>query len=394
MNYQNQPISAKMPEQRGSGIKWFLIIPVILCIAGAFTFYLRAQTGRSLAASTARLDVEQVSVTHPQVGKSDSDISLPATLQGYSESPIYARTSGYIAHWYADIGTHVHEGQLLAEIESPEVDQELSQARSNLSQSKANFVLAEVTAKRYRELISTNSVSQQEVDQNNQNFDAQKANVQAATANVSRLEQLQSFEKVQAPFDGIITQRRTDIGDLINAGNSGTGAELFQIAKINVMRVFVSVPESYSGQISNGLKATLDLISLPGQSFEGAVTRSSHAIAPESHTLLTEIDVPNLSGKLMPGAYAQVHIHLKSPVQPLTVPIGAVLFQAVGPQLAVVNSRNQIELHKITLGRDFGNKIEIASGITQKDQIVSSPPDYLVNGMPVNVEKSASADGN
>jgi RND family efflux transporter MFP subunit len=389
MSNQTQATQPAKTETSEGGIKWFLFIPVVLCAFGMVTFFLRAQTTKRLAASTSALDTEPVTVTHAQQGAPDSEITLPSTLQGYSDSPVYARTNGYIAHWYADIGTHVHQGQLLAQIESPEVDQELNQARAALSQTQANLVLAGITAKRYQELIPTNAVAQQEVDQNNQNLDAQKAGVQAAAANVNRLEQMQSFEKVVAPFDGVITQRRTDIGDLINAGNSGMGAELFRISKINVMRVFVPVPESYSDQISNGLKATLELIALPGQQVEGTVTRSSHSISLDSNTLLTEIDVPNPSGKLLPGAYAEVHVHLKAPVNHLVVPVGAILFQAAGPQIAVVNGRNQIELRKVALGRDFGNTIEITNGIIESDRIVASPPDYLVNGMQVAIQPPA-----
>jgi RND family efflux transporter MFP subunit len=392
MTNQPQTTQPVRTETSRGGIKWFLLIPAILCVLGTVTYFLRAQESKKLAAGTSALDTEPVTLTHAQKGAPDSEISLPSTLQGYSDSPVYARTSGYVGHWYADIGTHVHQGELLAQIESPEVDQELNQARATLSQTQANLVLAGITAKRYQELIPTNAVAQQEVDQNNQNLDAQKAGVQAAIANVNRLEQMQSFEKVIAPFDGVITQRRTDIGDLINAGNSGMGAELFRISKIDIVRVFVPVPESYSDQISNGLKATLELIALPGQQFEGTVTRSSHSISIDSHTLLTEIDVPNPSGKLLPGAYAQVHIHLNAPVQHLVVPVGAVLFQAAGPQIAVVNGNNQIELHKVALGRDFGNTIEITNGITESDRIVASPPDYLVNGMQVTIQPAAGGE--
>jgi RND family efflux transporter MFP subunit len=371
-------------------MKWFLSIPAALAIFGALAFHLRAHSGEALAATTQTMEAEQVSVTHPRVGKPDNDLSLPSTLQAYSDSPIYARTSGYIAHWYADIGTHVHEGQLLAVIESPEVDQELNQARAALSQEQANVTLAGVTAKRYQELIGTNAVAQQQVDQNNHNLDAQRASLQSAMANVKRLEDLQSFEKVTAPFAGVITQRLTDVGNLINAGNSGIGAQLFRIAKIDVVRVFVPVPEIYSSQITNGLHASLDLIQLPNRQFAGVVTRSSHSIDATSHTLLTEIDVPNPSGQLMPGAYANVHIHLANQIQHLVIPTGAVLFQAAGPQVAVVNANNQVELHKVSIGRDFGNTIEITGGLSASDQVIASPPDYLVDGMRVTVQTSSS----
>ena len=385
----HQPTQPEPRSQSSSAIKWFLLIPVVLVLLGALTFYLRGRSNKVLAATTQAMEAEPVTVTHPEVGKADDDLALPSTLQAYSDSPIFARTSGYIAHWYADIGTHVHQGQLLAVIESPEVDQELNQARATLNQTQANLTLAGITAQRYQDLIGTNAVAQQQVDQNNQDLSAQQAGLQAAMANVKRLEELQGFEKVTAPFDGVITQRLTDVGNLINAGNSGVNAQLFRISKIDVVRVFVPVPEIYSDQITNGLRASLDLIQLPNQQFTGTVTRSSHAIDPASHTLLTEIDVPNPSGQLMPGAYANVHLHLATQVQHLVIPTGAVLFQATGPQVAVVSSNNQVELHKVSIGRDFGNTIEIIGGITLSDRIIASPPDYLVDGMHVSIQPPA-----
>jgi RND family efflux transporter MFP subunit len=354
-------------------------------------FYSRAQREKALIHATQKLDIEPVTVVYPQKGAPDSDLSLPATLQAYSDSPIFARVDGYVSHWYTDIGSHARQGQLLALIDSPTVDQELNQARAMLSQAGANLTLARITAERYRELIKTDAVSQQDVDQANQNLDAQSANVQAASANVNRLEQLQGFEKVVAPFDGIITQRRTDIGHLINAGNGGADSELFRMSKFDVVRVFVTVPEAYSEGIVDGLKATLDLTELPNHSFSGAVVRSTHAITSDSHTLEVEIDVPNPTGKLMPGAYAQVHIHLPVAMPPLLVPSEAVLYQEAGPQVAVVTQSNQVELHKVSLGRDFGNTIEITGGIDEHNSIIASPPDYLVNGMKVSIQSPSES---
>jgi RND family efflux transporter MFP subunit len=391
MTNQSQSSQPANPKPARSGIKWFLLIPVALCIFGSITFYLRAQNEKKLATNTQALEAEPVSVMHAQLSAPDTDLALPATLQAYSDSPIFARTNGYVSHWYADIGTRVHGGQLLALIDSPEVDQELNQARAALGQARATLTLANITAKRYQSLINTNAVAQQDVDSNNQNFDAQTANVQAMSANVSRLEQMQGFEKVVAPFDGIITQRLTDIGNLINAGNGGNGQQLFRMSKIDVVRVFVTVPEAYSEQIVDGTKATLDLTELPNQHFDGKVTRSNHSIDLTSHTLLVEIDVPNPTGKLMPGAYANVHLHLTVPVRPLIVPSGSVLYQAAGPQLAIVNQNNQVELRKVGLGRDFGNTIEITSGIGESESIISNPPDYLVDGMKVSVQPASGA---
>jgi RND family efflux transporter MFP subunit len=386
MTEHNASSSSSLANGRRRGVAFFLLIPVGLCVAGAITLFLRAQESNKLTATTHALEAESVSVVHPQMGASNTDLALPGTLQAYSDSPIFARTNGYIGHWYSDIGARVHQGQLLAMIESPEVDQELNQARASLSQVHANLTLAGITAKRYQDLIGTNAVAQQEVDTNNQNLDAQKANLQAANANVSRLEQLQGFERVVAPFDGIITQRRTDIGDLVNAGNGGAAFELFTISKIDVVRIFVPVPEMYSEQIKNGLKATLELTALPGKQFDGAVVRSSHSIDAGSHTLLTEIDVPNPTGQLMPGAYAEVHLKASAPVSTLIIPSGAVLYQAAGPQVAIVTAKNQVALKKVRLGRDFGTTIEITGGISKDDAVVASPPDYLVDGMPVALQ--------
>jgi RND family efflux transporter MFP subunit len=388
-NKQSQSPQSRDPKHARNSIKWFLLIPAVLCLSGVITFFMRAQDSKKLNATTQGLQAESVAVSHPQPGTPDTDLALPATLQAFSDSPIYARTNGYVSHWYADIGTHVRQGQLLAQIESPEVDQELNQARAALAQAQANLTLADITAKRYQSLITTNAVSQQDVDSNNQNFDSQKANVQAASANVSRLEQLQGFEKVIAPFNGVITQRLTDIGDLINAGNGGTGFQLFRIAKIDVVRTFVTVPETYSQQIVDGLKATLRVTSLPNEKFTGTVIRNNHSIDVASHTLLVEIDVPNPTGKLMPGAYAEVDMHVPVPVRSLVISSGSVLYQAAGPQVAVVNQNSQVELRKVGLGRDFGSTIEITSGLNASDSIITSPPDYLVDGMKVAVQPAS-----
>jgi RND family efflux transporter MFP subunit len=383
------PHEMKSRPRRGK-ILWFLVIPVTLCVLGAITFIRRAQSQKRLTATTQMLEVQSVSVIHAQPSPPETDLALPATLQAYSDSPIYARTDGYVRRWYADIGAHVHHGQLLAVIDSPEIDQQLNQARAALGQAQATMKLAGITAGRYQGLINTDAVSQQDVDMNNQNLDAQKANTQAASANVSRLEQMQGFEKVTAPFDGTITQRLTDIGNLINAGNGGIGHELFRIANINVIRAYVTVPETYSGQVVNGMKATLQVTGLANQQFTGSVIRNSHAIAINSHTLLVEIDVPNPTGKLMPGAYAEAHIHVPLPVRSLLVPGGAVLYQAAGPQIAVVNQASQVELHSVALGRDFGSTIEVTNGVSSGDAIIASPPDYLVNGMKVSAHDTSA----
>jgi RND family efflux transporter MFP subunit len=382
----------KVSAIKKSAIKWFLVIPALLLFGGAAVLLLRSRESRALAATNAASIAEPVSVTYPQQRAANGDISLPSTLQAYADSPIYARTSGYLAHWYVDIGTHVRQGQLLAVIQSPEVDQELNQARAMLSQTRANVTLAEVTAKRYQDLIHTNAVAQQEVDTSSQSLSAQQAALQANDANVKRLEQMQSFERVVAPFDGVITQRLINEGDLINAGNGGNGAQLFRISKISTMRVFIPVPEVYGSQITPGLKAELTLTELPKDKFDGAVVRTSHSIDPGSHTLLTEIDVPNPTGKLLPGAYANVHLQLAHQPQELVVPTGAVLFQAAGPQVVIVDANNRLELRKVTVGNDLGNTIQITGGLATTDRIVASPPDYVVNGMPAAIQSQAGGN--
>jgi len=379
-------------RSKGKRLLWLLVIPALLACSAFVTAYARRTSTESLAATTKTLALQNVNVIHAELGSPVTDLMVPGFVQAFSESPVYARTNGYLRVWNADIGAQVHKGQLLAVIEAPEVDQELSHARAMLAQARANLELATVTSSRYRELIKSNSVSQQEVDNNNQNLNSQTANVQAASAEVGRLEQLQGFEKIYAPFDGVITARKTDVGDLINAGNSGVGAELFRISDITTMRVYVNVPEVYSEAIAPGVRASMEVASLSNRQFTGTVARSSHAIGMNSRTLLTEVDVPNPKGDLFPGAYAQVHFHLSLKAVPLVLPGNTILFQAQGPQVGVVNSQNHVELRNVTLGRDFGNKVEIVGGMSQADAVIANPPDYLVDGMSVVVQ-TAQAGG-
>jgi RND family efflux transporter MFP subunit len=375
----------------GKRLLWFLLVPAVLVTSAFMGAKARQKTSQQLNATTKSLEVQTVNVIHPQRGKSSSDLTLPGMIQAFSQSPIYARVDGYVRTWYVDIGTHVTKGQLLAEIDAPEVDQQLNQARAMLKQADTSLALAKVTAPRYQELVKTNSVSQQEVDQNNQNLAAQTANVQAASAAVSRLEQMQGFEKIVAPFDGVITLRKTDFGDLVNAGNAGVGRELFRISQNNIVRVFVTVPEEFSKQVKPGTKASMDLTELPNRHFAAAVTRTTDTIDVNSRTLTVELDVPNPSGELLPGAYANVHFSLPLGAAPLVLPSSTILFQADGPQVGLVNSQNQVELRKVTLGHDFGDTIQILSGVRLTDAAIANPPDSITNGMRVAVQ---SASGN
>jgi RND family efflux transporter MFP subunit len=386
---ERNDVMTRHSSRSGKRLLWFLMIPVVLVTSAFIGAQARNNTSQQLRTTTNSLDVQTVNVIHPQRGQSGSDLTLPGMIEAFSQSPIYARVDGYVRTWYADIGTHVTKGQLLAEIDAPEVDQQLNQARALQQQAETTLALAKVTAPRYQELIKTNSVSQQEVDQNNQNLASQTANVQAAEAAVSRLEQMQGFEKVIAPFDGVITLRKTDFGHLVNAGNAGVGRELFRISQNNIVRVFVTVPEEFSKEVRTGTKATMDLTELPNRHFPAAVTRTADAIDVTSRTLTVELDVPNLSGELLPGAYATVHFKLPLKVVPLVLPSSTVLFQAAGPQVGLVNSQNQVELRKVMLGHDFGDTIEIVSGIHQADSVIANPPDFLTDGMHVAVQSGS-----
>ncbi len=387
---QTQDLSKDNSPRSGNRLLWFLVIPVLLAGSAFFGMKTRQEENQQLANTTKELDVQPVHVIHAERGKSSSDLTLPGMIQAFSQSPVYARVDGYVRTWYVDIGAHVTKGQLLAEIDAPEVDQQLNQARAMLNQAQTSLALAKVTAPRYQELIKTNSVSQQEVDQNNQNLAAQEANVQAATAAVGRLEQMQSYEKIVAPFDGVITERKTDFGDLVNAGNAGVGRELFRISQNNVVRVFVTVPEEFSTQVKPGTRASMDVISLPNRHFAASVTRTADSIDITSRTLTVELDVPNPSGELLSGAYANVHFQLPLNVVPLVLPSSTILFQADGPQVGIVNSQNQVELRKVTLGHDFGDTIEIMAGVRSADAVVANPPDSLTNGMRVAVESAST----
>jgi RND family efflux transporter MFP subunit len=371
----------------GRRLLWFLLIPALLGASALFRLQAWQQQNQQLVRTTKELEVQPVAVIHAERGKSSPVLTLPGMVQAFSESPIYARVDGYVRNWYVDIGAHVMKGQLLAEIDAPEVDQQLNQARAALEQSRTNLALAKLTAPRYQELIKSNSVSQQEVDQNNQNLAAQEANVQAATAAVGRLEQMQGFEKVCAPFDGVITERGTDFGHLVNAGNGGTGRELFRISQNNIVRVFVTVPEEFSSQVKPGTKASLDVISLPNRRFAASVTRTADSIDVTSRTLTVELDIPNPSGELLPGAYANVHFQLPLNLVPLVLPASAILFQSAGPQVGVINNQSVVSLRKITLGHDFGDTIEVLSGVRPADAVIANPPDSIANGTRVAVQE-------
>jgi multidrug efflux system membrane fusion protein len=364
---------------------------IILVIAGALTLWQHVSHDQALAKETERNLVPTVAVIHPTQEKPDEELALPAQLQAYEESPIFARTNGYLVRWYKDIGSHVEKGELLAKIDAPEVDQELNQARAARQQILAQLALAKVSAERWENLRKSDSVSQQEADQQASGYQQAQANLAAADANVKRLEQLEGFKDVYAPFSGVLTKRNVDPGALINAGAGGK--ELFDIARVDPLRVFTSVPQAYSPSIKPGGKATVTLQEFPGQKFEGKIVRSAEAIDPQTRTLLTEVDVPNKNGKLLPGSFSEVHFAVPAGVNKITIPVNAMLFRSEGAQAAVVGSDNKVHLVKLAIGRDYGTAIEVLTGVSPTDQIVLNPPDSLEDGEEVHVREENGDQG-
>jgi RND family efflux transporter MFP subunit len=360
-----------------------VLVVVVLALSGAASMFSRIRAGHALAKETEIDSVPTVSVVHPTAEKPDEELVLPASLQAYEESPIYARTNGYLLRWYKDIGSRVNKGELLAEIDTPEIDQELSQARATRQQIAAQRDIAKISADRWQNLRKTDSVSQQEADTQSSAYQQALANLAAADANVRRLEQLESFKRVYAPFSGMLVKRNVDPGALINAGSGGV--ELFILAKMDPIRVFTNVPQAYSPAIKNGMQAYITLPEIPGQKFTGTVTRTAEAIDPATRTLLTEVDVPNKDGRLLRGSFGEVHFSPKINTQKVTVPVNAMLFRQEGPQVAVVGADNKVQLRPITIGRDYGTTLEILGGVSLEDRIVINPADSLETGQTVNV---------
>jgi membrane fusion protein, multidrug efflux system len=371
------------------------LVLLVLLVAGAITLIGRAGHERALAMETERETIPTVAIVHPLAEKPDEELLLPGSLLAYENSPIYARTSGYLVRWYKDIGSRVREGELLATIDTPEVDQELNQSRAARQQILAQLDLARISADRWENLRKTDSVSAQEADQQTSGYKQAQANLAAADANVRRLEQLEGFKKVYAPFSGVLTRRNVDPGALINAGtgaagNGGTaggtnGPELFDIARIDPLRVYTSVPQAYAPFIKVGEETYITLQEFPGQKFKARVVRTADAIDLNTRTLLTEVDVPNKDGRLLPGSFGEVHFAVGSNVDKVTVPVNALLFRAQGPQVAVVGPDNKVQLRQINIGKDYGTTLEIVAGVSTGDQVVINPPDSLEAGQPVNV---------
>jgi RND family efflux transporter MFP subunit len=380
------------PVPSGPSSRWLLIgVAAAVLVLGIVIYsgiHERAQAESTLGVVTERAAVPTVTVVQPTSGAVSQEVILPGTTQAFIDTPIFARTNGYLKHWYFDIGAHVQQGQLLAVIETPELDQQLDQARANLKTAQANEKLAEITSTRWQNLLKTNSVSKQETDQAVQDLSARQATVDSMSADVQRLEQLQSYEKVYAPFSGVITARNTDIGALINAGAGGAPQELFHMAAVNRLRIFVAVPEVDSQAAQTGAKATLTLDEFPGENFQGTIVRDSDSIDLASRTLNVEVDVDNAQNRIRTGAY--VFVHLKLPHSPhasaqsLTIPANTLLFRSEGLRVGVVRN-GHAELVPITIGRDFGATVEVVTGLQPTDQVIVSPSDSLTSGSPVQL---------
>jgi RND family efflux transporter MFP subunit len=396
---RHQPQSIQRPPEMppappGKALMIVGVLLVILLLAGGFTMFSRISHERALAKETERETVPTVNVVNPQSEKPDEDLVLPGSLQAYEESPIYARTSGYLVRWYKDIGSRVKKGELLAKIDTPEVDQELDQTKAARQQTLAQLELAKISADRWENLRKSDSVSAQEADQQSSGYKQAQANLAAADANVRRLEQLEGFKEVYAPFDGVLTRRNVDPGALINAGAGVAGRELFDLARVDPLRVFTSVPQAYAPYIKVGAKTAVTLQEFPGQEFVAMIARTAESIDPTTRTLLTEVDVPNKDGRLLPGSFGEVHFKVGNNVNKVTVPVNAMLFRAQNAQVAVIGADNKVQLRAINIGRDYGTSLEILGGVAASDRIVVNPPDSLENGELVNVAQGQPGQNN
>ena len=377
---------------RQSRSSWWILLLAVVCTVLLVVFGIlpRIQARTALRQETDQMAVPTVAVVQPKRSDPAHEIILPASVQAFADAPIYARTNGYLKRWYVDIGTRVQAGQLLADIDTPEVNQQLRQARADLATAQANLNLSKITAGRYAGLLATDSVSKQESDNATGDYEAKQALLQSSQANVRRLEELLSFQKIYAPFAGVITARNTDIGALIDSGSSGgTRTELFHIVQPDKLRVYVSVPQVYSQAAKPGLTADLTLSEFPGRRFEGKLVRTANAIDPTSRTLLVEIAVNNPTGQLFTGSYAEVHLKLPTPTSSLILPVNTLLFRAEGLRVATVGDGQRVELKQITLGHDFGSEVEVVAGLNGNENVIVNPPDSVVAGETVRVAQNS-----
>jgi RND family efflux transporter MFP subunit len=356
-----------------------LVVVIVCAFAGLLPRWRQSAT---LRVQTRELSVPTVAIVHPTPGLASPSLSLPAEVKPFVEAPIYARANGYLKRWLVDLGAQVEPGQLLAEIDTPELNQELARSRAELNQAQAALALAKTTAARWAELLKTSSVSEQDAAEKDADLALKQATVEAADANVHRLEELQSFARVTAPFKGVITARNTDVGQLIMAGSNQL---LFRLAQVATLRVYVHVPQALARDIAPGQSAELTVPELPGRVFQAKVVRASGAMNADSRTLLTELEVENPQREILAGSFAQVRFHDTKLAALLTLPANALLFRAEGPQVGVVEPDGKVALHNISLGRDFGQTVEILEGVSAGDQVILNPADSLVSGTTVRL---------
>jgi len=364
--------------------RYLLIAAGVAVVLAAWGILSRLYARVLLERAAADAAIVTVATTHPSRGPGTDILVLPGTVQAFYEAPIYARTNGYLHAWYTDIGASVKKGQLLAEIDTPEVDQQLRQAEADLATARANYQLARTTNERWQGLLATESVSKQDADERAGDAAAKEAAEQSAAANLARLRELESFKRVVAPFDGVVTQRNTDVGALINAGEN-PGNALFRVADTHRLRIYTSVPQSYAGQVSQGASAGLVFADRPGRRYEASVSSTARALDASSRTLQVELQIDNAKGELFPGSYAEVHFNLGGTATTLRIPVNAVLFRSQGLLVATVDSSGHAHLRRITQGRDFGREIEVLAGVEESDTLIVNPPDSISDGMQVRV---------
>lgn len=376
----------------GRWIAGLLVVAIALAAVAALVrsgIQPRLKARAALKAETDDLAVPTVSTVRPRRAARVQEVVLPGSTQPLTDAPIYARTNGYLKTRYVDIGSRVKTGQLLADIDAPEIDQQIQQARADLATVESNYRLSQITAERYQELLKTDSVSKQEVDNATGDFQARRTVVESARHNLNRLEELRSFTKIYAPFDGVVTARNVDVGALIDSGSARK--ELFHIASTEKLRLFVNVPQIYSRAAKPGLTAELALAEFPGRRFKATLVRTAEVLDTASRTLLSEFELDNASGELLSGSYAEVHLKLPSPASAFLLPVNALLFRAEGMQVAYVEDGKRARFASISLGRDFGTEVEVISGLNGEESVIVNPPDSLVPGQPVRLQ--APADG-
>jgi RND family efflux transporter MFP subunit len=369
--------------------RYLLIALCAALVLAVWGIVSRVHARRALERQSMQAAIPTVTTTHARPGPPSDALILPGSVYAYYEAPIYARTSGYLKNWYTDIGATVKKGQLLGDIETPEVDQQLRQAQADLGTAEANYELARTTNVRWQGLLATQSVSQQDADQRAGDAAAKLAARKSAAANVARLLELESFKRLVAPFDGIVTQRSTDVGALINAGESGNA--LFRVADTHKLRIYVYVPQLYAAHMRPGLTAGLEFADHPGQPFAAQVTSTANALDSNSRTLQVELQIDNPRGELLPGAYVQVKFSLPSDTGSLRIPVNTVLFRGPQLQVATVDDGRHVRLKQITEGRDFGTEIEVLAGVTVDDTLIVNPPDSAADGMEVRIQQRAPA---